>query len=110
MPRRGVRDGKKAAQWQGIIRRQGESGLSIVAFCRKRNLSVGQFHWWKRRLGEADGQQVGGGFVELMAPGAGTDFSGVEVDLDDRVRIRLARGFDPEVLKAVLVTLGARAG
>ena len=36
--------------WRERIRRQAQSGLTIVRFCALEHLSVGMFHYWKRRL------------------------------------------------------------
>ena len=37
-------------QWRQRTERQGTSGLSIVAFCRKEGVSPAAFHAWKRKL------------------------------------------------------------
>ena len=100
---------EKAARWKGLIGEQRKSGMTIVAFCEKEDLTVGQFHWWNRRLRESGEKRTGGGFVELVAPVAGADFSGVELRVNAHVSIRLARGFNPETLKIALATIGANA-
>ena len=38
------------ARWRERIRRQSQSGLTIVQFCTHERLSVASFHYWKRRL------------------------------------------------------------
>ena len=114
----GVKDAKKAEHWQRLIGQQRKSGTTIVAFCGKKGVSVGQFHWWNRRLREIK-QKSSGGFVELVAPATEAVSSGVELCLDlsavtaqagGQVSVRLARGFDPETLKAVLAAIGGNAG
>jgi hypothetical protein len=37
-------------QWRQRTERQGTSGLSIVAFCRREGVSLASFHAWKRKL------------------------------------------------------------
>jgi hypothetical protein len=37
-------------EWRQRIERQRESGLPIVAFCRKEGVSAVTFHTWKRKL------------------------------------------------------------
>jgi len=37
-------------QWRQRMERQGTSGLSIVAFCRREGVSPAAFHAWKRKL------------------------------------------------------------
>lgn len=41
------------ARWREILRRQGESGLSVAAFCRRSRISQPSFYVWRRRLHEA---------------------------------------------------------
>lgn len=40
------------AQWQELIREQGQSGLSIREWCRRNNMSHGKFYYWKRIIRE----------------------------------------------------------
>lgn len=37
-------------QWRQRTERQGTSGLSIMAFCRREGISSAAFHAWKRKL------------------------------------------------------------
>jgi hypothetical protein len=37
-------------QWRQRTERQGTSGMSIVAFCRREGVSPAAFHAWKRKL------------------------------------------------------------
>jgi transposase-like protein len=37
-------------QWRQRVKRQRESGLSIVEFCRREKVSPPSFHAWKRKL------------------------------------------------------------
>lgn len=45
-------------QWRQRLKRQGESGLSIAAFCRREELAPQAFHAWKRRLSATRGSGV----------------------------------------------------
>ena len=36
--------------WQGVLRQQESSGLSISAFCREREVAEGSFFYWRRKL------------------------------------------------------------
>ena len=36
--------------WQGVIRQQESSGLSISAFCRQTEVAEGSFFYWRRKL------------------------------------------------------------
>jgi len=54
-PRRRIRK----SQWQELIRRQEQSGLTINAFCRREQLNAATFYNWKKRLrDESDGRLV----------------------------------------------------
>ena len=38
-------------QWENILRKQQQSGLSVSQFCRQETLSVSNFYNWRSRLG-----------------------------------------------------------
>ena len=40
----------KADYWQGVLSQQQESGLTVAAFCRERNISHGSFYQWRNKL------------------------------------------------------------
>jgi hypothetical protein len=44
---------KKQAKWRSLVSEQEESGQSIAAFCRARELHESQFYYWKKRLKRA---------------------------------------------------------
>ena len=48
--RRQHRTRNSAAQWAKIIAAQRRSSLTIVEFCRRRNLALATFGYWRRRL------------------------------------------------------------
>jgi hypothetical protein len=45
-----IADPKLHALWRDRVRRQADSGLTIVQFCVRECLPVASFHAWKRRL------------------------------------------------------------
>ncbi|MDA1056115.1 MAG: hypothetical protein O3C40_37520 [Planctomycetota bacterium] len=49
----------KRSQWAERLRRQGKSGLSIAAFCRRHSVSETGFYYWKRRLKGASSKATG---------------------------------------------------
>ena len=80
--------------WQRHIEGQRRSGLSATAYCRQQGLKTWRWFYWRKALAED-----AGGFVELPAT-------------DDALRVECAgcqialrRGFDPELLRAVVATL-----
>lgn len=107
---------ERATYWERVLREQAGSGATVRAFCRERQLAEHSFYWWRRRLsGTAPRRQRRGSasqeFVEVVAAGrpAEPGWSGVALQLDDRVRILVERGFDAETLRSVLGAL-AEAG
>ena len=44
---------KKQAKWRSLVSEQEESGQSIAAFCRVRELHESLFYYWKKRLKQA---------------------------------------------------------
>lgn len=43
---------EREEHWQGVMRQQESSGLSISAFCRKQKVAEGSFFYWRRKLTE----------------------------------------------------------
>lgn len=43
---------EKCHQWQSIIDRQANSGLSKAAFCRQEVISLATFYYWSKQLRE----------------------------------------------------------
>jgi hypothetical protein len=41
------------AKWRDLVSEQEQSGQSVAAFCRDRELAGSQFIYWKKRLREA---------------------------------------------------------
>ena len=41
---------ERGKYWQGILAEWSRSGLNQAEFCRRRDIPVGNFRWWKRQL------------------------------------------------------------
>ncbi len=41
---------EKERFWQGVLKEQAKSGLTVKAFCRQRGVSVPSFYAWRRKL------------------------------------------------------------
>ncbi len=54
---------EKEALWRERISRWEQSGLSITKFCKKENLPLSTFNWWKKRFKDEAFEPCG--FVEL---------------------------------------------
>ena len=46
-------------EWGRVIGEQKGSGLAAVEFCRRKGIGISSFYHWKRRLGDACGQEAG---------------------------------------------------
>jgi hypothetical protein len=130
--------GKAWGKWRKLVREQGRSGQSVAVFCRERGLCAPYFYAWKKRLREAAaGQGVLGApltkFVEVqVAPGGwgqageardagaagGVRGAGVaraagdarvEVLLKNGRSLRVGRGFDAELVRALVAVVESAA-
>ena len=92
--------------WQGVIREQRTSGLSISAFCRKREVSEASFFSWRRRLTQRDQNDTATKFVPLKLDTlAMTTRPGCEVVLPDGCRIIVPIQCDANWLREILEAL-----
>jgi transposase-like protein len=100
------RKSEREEYWRGVIRDQEASGLSISEFCRQREVSVGSFFRWRRKLGQREQGGSEGKFVsiELAPPPAHAGQANFEVVLP-RCRIIVPAGFDADSLRELLGVL-----
>src|ERR1035438_9142107 len=93
-------------KWAELIRQQGQSGISVSAFCRDRGFSDQTFYNWRKRLS-------GSGPVSFALVQAGSPVSGnqasMELLLASGDRLRIAPGADAATLRTVLNVLRERA-
>jgi len=120
MAKKVCRGGRGEARWRGILGEQFRSGLSVHAFCRKRQLAESTFYFWRRALGPREGARAP---VRSHAPAVGASFVGVQVadersaDLAGRMEIILSGGHrvqvtppvDGEALAEVLAVLAGES-
>ena len=123
---------EREARWRTVVAEWSKSGLSQAAFCEERALPVKRFYWWRSELARREGAckscpglpgvpaQMGSSgpqFVPLrVVPsrpgscggpqgGVGDMPVGVEVLLAHGRRVRVGRGFEADVLGAVVSVL-----
>jgi transposase-like protein len=94
------------AKWRDLVAEQEQSGLSVAAFCRDRELAQSQLTYWKRRVREA----AKAAFVEVQlaeprvharALGSTT----IEVRLKNGRSLMVAARFDARHLRALLAVV-----
>ena len=86
--------------WTGRIEKQRLSGKGVKAFCEEEGLKVWQFSYWRGVIHPAKTEPKG--FVEVNVKSGG----GVAIEVNG-CRIEVERGFDPELLRQVVVAMRA---
>lgn len=92
------------SRWREVLSRQRASGLGVAAFCRRHGLCAASLYAWRRRLCAGDAAA----FVEakVVGPAPLPEAAGViEVRLRGGRRVRVARGFDPRLLRELVAAL-----
>jgi hypothetical protein len=56
--------------WRGVIRRQGKSGQTVVAFCQREGVSTAAFYAWRKRLREQAGSGTGRAWESVQPEGS----------------------------------------
>ncbi len=110
------RDLQKEGYWQEVIKRQEQSGRSVMEFCRRESISESAFYRWRSELKQrsasyAAGEQTNKAarFVPVKVAGDNhADDSGLELHLGTTCVIYLKPGFDRQTLMDVLAVLEAR--
>jgi hypothetical protein len=105
--RRRQRARHTAAEWTKIIAAQRRSELTIMEFCRRRDIALATFGYWRRRLVQpaAVAPPVQRFLaVPLVAPVAAP----IEVDLGT-LRVRLEGGAAARVIDAIIARIGGEA-
>lgn len=87
----------KRKEWERIVAAQKGSGLTPAEYCRKHSLREGQFCYWRKVLQK----QANNGFVQI---GGSVP---LEIAFSDGVFLRVAVGFDEQLLKRVVEVLRA---
>ena len=89
-------------RWRERVRAWRESGKTIEEFSAGREFAAGTLRWWSSRLGRIEESPRFVRVVPREAPVAARDLV-VEVG---HARIRVAPGFEPALLAAVVRALG----
>jgi ATP-dependent helicase YprA (DUF1998 family) len=90
-------------KWRSLLSEQEESGQSVAAFCRSRELRESQFYYWKKRLRGVTPQFVE---VQVAKPHARSALgSMIEVRLSNGRGLMVAPEFDASHLRALLAVV-----
>ena len=96
----------RQSKWAELIRQQGQSGLSVAAFCRNHDLVEQSFYNWRKKLGST--VPVRFALVEAAAPDTSVP-APIELILASGDRVRIGAGTDTATLRAVLGALREHA-
>ena len=96
---------EKITYWQGVIREQKESGLSVASFCRNHHLAEWKFYYWRRRDNAPLKLNDSSGFVELDFSSHPPGLSGITLRINN-IEIELNENFSSDCLKRVLEVTG----
>jgi hypothetical protein len=97
----------KQEKWRSLLSEQEQSGQSMAAFCRERQLSKSECYYWKKRLREAGMPQ----FMEVQvakpyrSQRRSAMESAIEVRLSNGRSLQVAPGFDATHLRELLAVL-----
>jgi len=90
-----------ATQWATIIAAQRQSTLTLVEFCRRRQIALATFRYWRKRLALLPTAAQRFLAVPLVAPVA----EAIEVDLGT-LRVRVEGAAAARVIDAIVARIG----
>jgi hypothetical protein len=100
------------AKWRELVFEQGQSGLSVAAFCNQRGLRSWQFYEWKKRVRESETARFMEVQVAVQAEpvrSAGERSKPIEIRLRAGRSLIVEPGFDVSHLRALLTVLESEA-
>lgn len=111
------RDLQKERYWREVIKRQEQSGESVMAFCRREVIAESAFYRWRSELkqrGEkypanAQSKRSAQFLPVKVADGHQADDGGLELRLGTGCVLYVQPGFDRQTLADVLAVLEARS-
>ena len=97
---------KKIEFWHEHIKKWKESGLSQATYCRQNGISRDAFNWRKRRLEKSSNSRLTKVPMQTVSEIIHDD-SALELSINGKLKVRVDRNFNPELLQRLLKTLGA---
>ena len=121
-------DPAKERAWRRTMAEHARSGLSIADFCRREGLTPHAYRWWRQELARRDRRDTTDKADRAPSPSTEVairssclpvqimpdatepvpERAPIEIVLPAGPTVRVARGFDPPTLDAVLSVLEAR--
>jgi hypothetical protein len=105
-------------EWRRRVERWKDSGLTAKEFAAETGINAGTLQFWCYKLKEgrrptaqrrskASSETILSSLVEVHAPAGGLVDQRFEIELGNGRRVRVAAGFEPAALKALLALLEA---
>jgi len=98
-------ESKKEKYWRDQITRWQESGLSRREYCRRENISYWTFRDWLTKVNTAESSKLvrvpRQSYSEKQIDGAP-----IEIVIQEKISIRIKKGYDVNLLKNLLADLG----
>ena len=96
--------------WRKLVAGHLRSGVSIREWCDRHGVSEPSFYFWRRELARRREQRQGASPqlvpVEVAPPVAGSRWD-LEIELPDRILVRVNPGCNPDLLRQALALLRA---
>jgi transposase-like protein len=105
-------------EWRRRVGRWKDSGLTAKEFAAETGINAGTLQFWRyklkqggaptaRRGTKASSDAILSSLVEVRAPAGGIVDQRFEIEFPNGRRVRVAAGFEPAALKALLAVLEA---
>ncbi len=91
--------------WKGHIDRHSKTSMSQKEYCRKNNLGYWSFNTWKRKLSEKNSNKDLFEIPGKKIPEISNMPSGIELEINQSLKINITAGFCPELLRNVISAL-----
>jgi transposase-like protein len=99
--------------WRKVIEAAEASGGVIGDYCRRHDIRLGQYYYWRKRLAadqEAGEARAGGEFILVgTAAVASAEAPALELEVGRGWRLRIGVGVDARALRVVLAELATLA-
>ena len=98
---------QKRSYWKQQIEQWQQTGLSQAEYCRRNNLKHHQLAYWRKRCLKTE-SAVSFAAVQLedlLDIPASTDQASIAVVIDNRFKVEVTAGFDPQLLRQVIAAL-----
>jgi len=98
---------QKRSYWKQQIEQWQQTGLSQAEYCRRNNLKHHQLVYWKKRYLKAETEVsfVPVQLEALLDIPAPADQASLTVIIDNKFKVEIAAGFDPQLLRQVVTAL-----